>query len=68
MCLVLARQVGVGVGLEFDSADYVNVARNLASGQPLLQHDQEVPYVAQFDADDGAAGLRPQSDNRSLSQ
>ena len=47
MCLVLARQVEFGVGLEFDSADYVNVARNLASGQPLLQHHQELPYVGQ---------------------
>ncbi len=47
VCLVLARQVEFGVGLEFDSADYVNVARNLASGQPLLQHNQERPYVAQ---------------------
>ena len=47
VCLVLARQVEFGVGLEFDSADYVNVARNLASGQPLLQHHQELPYVGQ---------------------
>ena len=46
MCLVLARQVEFGVGLGFDSANYVNAARNLASGQPLLQHHQELPYVA----------------------
>lgn len=46
VCLVLARQVEFGVGLEFDSANYINAARNLASGQPLLQHHQELPYVA----------------------
>ena len=47
MCLVLARQVEFGVGLGFDSANYVNAARNLASGQPLLQHHQELPFAAQ---------------------
>ena len=47
VCLVLARQVEYGVGLEFDSADYVNAARNLRAGEPLLLHDREHPCCVQ---------------------
>lgn len=47
MCLVLARQVEFGVGLEFDSADYINAARNLRVGEPLLLHDREHPCCVQ---------------------
>ena len=47
VCLVLARQVEYGVGLDFDSADYVNAARNLRAGEPLLLHDREHPCCVQ---------------------
>lgn len=43
VCLVFARQVEYGVGLEFDSANYISAARNLLSGSKgeplLLRHD-----------------------------
>ena len=41
VCLVLAQQVEYGVGLEFDSANYISAAHNLSSGQ-LLRHDGEI--------------------------
>ena len=47
VCLALARQVEYGVGLEFDSADYVSAARNLRAGEPLLLHDREHPCCVQ---------------------
>ena len=45
VCLVLARQVEYGVGLEFDTANYVSAARSLSGGQ-LLRHDEGAFFVA----------------------
>ena len=37
--LVLARQINLGVGLDFDSATYVHIARLMQTGEPLLDLD-----------------------------
>ena len=43
--LVLARQINLGVGLSFDSAAYVHMARLLQAGEPLLGFDGQTVYT-----------------------
>lgn len=42
--LVLARQINLGVGLDFDTATYVHIARLMQTGEPLLAFDG-APYT-----------------------
>lgn len=64
--LVLARQVGYGVGLSWDSVNYIGVARNLLAGEGFVELTGRVyalwaPLYPLALAAGGAVGIDPQA-------
>ena len=64
--LVLARQVGYGVGLSWDSVNYIGVARNLLAGEGFVEltgraYSFWAPLYPLLLAAGGAVGIDPQA-------
>ena len=64
--LVLARQVGYGVGLSWDAVNYIGVARNLLAGQGFVEltgraYTFWAPLYPMLLAAGGAVGIDPQA-------
>ena len=64
--LVLARQVGYGVGLSWDAVNYIGVARNLLAGEGFVEltgraYTFWAPLYPMLLAAGGAVGIDPQS-------